>query len=383
MGWWNGSSVTSGTISATAPGSSTSYISGPMAYPYATAGSTTKIYPIGKGSNYSPLTLSFTQSAAIISIYTAESFNTAPPAYTLPGSLDKVSIVRYYKISESGSGSAITAGSVVLNYNVSDGVSDTTNLRIAQGPGSGSGTWTDIGGTASGSPTGKITSTVSFADLASYTIFTLANHTGGSNSLPVELSSFTVSNKSRSNQINWITSTEKNCSKFDIERVLVKTNGESLKWVTSGTVTASGTSTSVRSYSFTDKNLQVGKYQYRLKMIDYDGSFQYSNVVETEIALPKNFDLSQNYPNPFNPSTKIDYTLPSDSKIILEVYNIKGAMVSQLVNEEQAPGYYSLEFNSSLIGKNIPSGVYLYRLTAVDKSTGHNYAQVKKMILLK
>jgi hypothetical protein len=379
MGWWNGSTVTSGTISATASGSSTSFISGPMAYPYATAGSTTKVFPIGKGSNYSPLTLSFTQSAATISTYTAESFNTAPPAYTLPGTLDKVSVVRYYKISESGSGSAITAGSVVLNYNASDGVSDTTNLRIAQGPGSGSGAWTDLGGTGSGSPAGKITSTVSFTDLATNTIFALANHTGGANSLPVELSSFTVTNKLRSNQINWITSTEKNCSKFNIERASINTNGESSNWITTGTVIAAGTSTSFRNYSFTDKNLQVGKYQYRLKMIDYDGSFQYSNVVETEIDLPKNFNLSQNYPNPFNPSTTINYNLPFDSKIVLEIYDIKGVKIGQLVNEDQSAGYYSVDFNS----KNIPSGVYFYKLTSVDKITGNNISLVKKMMLLK
>jgi hypothetical protein len=379
LGWWNGSTVTSGTISTTASGSSTSFVNGPMAYLYASAGSTTKIFPIGKGGNYSPLTLSFTQSAAIISTYTAESFNSAPPAYTLPGSLDKVSAVRYYKISESGSGSAITAGSLVLNYNAGDGVSDTVNLRIAQGPGSGSGTWTDLGGTANGSPVGKITSTISFTDLASNTIFTLADHAGGSNSLPVELSSFTVSGKARSNQINWITSTEKNCSKFNIERASVNTNGESTPWITTGTVTASGTSTSIRSYSFIDKKLQVGKYQYRLKMIDYDGSFQYSSVVESEIALPKNFDLGQNYPNPFNPSTTINYNLPSDSKIVLEVYDIKGAKIIQLVNEDQSAGYYSVDFNS----KNIPSGVYFYKITSVDKITGNNFSLVKKMMLLK
>jgi hypothetical protein len=383
MGWWNGSTLTSGTISATAPGSSASYVSGPMAYLYATNTSTTKIYPIGKGSNYSPLSLSFTQSAAIISTYTAESFNTAPPAMTIPGSLDKVSTARYYKISEGGSGSAITAGSVVLNYNAGDGVSDTTNLRIAQGPGSGSGTWTDLGGNASGSPVGKITSTVSFTDLATNTIFTLANHIGGLNTLPVELTSFTISNNSRSVQLNWVTGTEKNCAKFDIERALVKTNEKSVMWVTSGTVSASGTSTSTMNYLFTDKNMQSGKYQYRLKMIDYDGSFQYSNIVETEIALPKNFDLSQNYPNPFNPSTKINYNLPFDSKVVLEVYDIKGVRIGQLVNEEQPAGYYSVDFNSSLIGKNIPSGVYFYKITSVDKITGNNFSLIKKMILLK
>jgi hypothetical protein len=164
---------------------------------------------------------------------------------------------------------------------------------------------------------------------------------------------------------------------------LEKTKGESINWGVSGTVQASGTSTSIRNYSFTDKKLQAGKYQYRLKMIDYDGSYKYSGVEEIEIALPKDFDLSQNYPNPFNPSTTINYTLPFDSKIVLEVYNIKGARVSQLVNEEQAAGYYSVDFNSSLVDKNIPSGVYFYRINAIEKVTGNNFSVVKKMMLLK
>jgi hypothetical protein len=150
-----------------------------------------------------------------------------------------------------------------------------------------------------------------------------------------------------------------------------------------GIVSASGTSTSQRNYSFIEKNLQVGKYNYRLKMIDYDGSYNYSSVVETEIAVPKNFDLSQNYPNPFNPSTKINYSLPSDSKIVLEVYNIKGTRVCQLVNEEQSAGYYSLDFNSTSIDKNISSGVYFYRINVIEKVTGNNFSVVKKMMLLK
>jgi hypothetical protein len=371
----SGSSITGGSLS--------SFINGPMAYAVKSTNPASIIYPIGKGAIYHPVTLTLTQSTADSSVYTAEIFNSAPPANSLPGTLDKVSTVGYYRISESTGGSSFTAGSVLLDYSVYDGVTDAANLRIAQGSGLGTGTWTDLGGTGTGSPIGTITSTISFIDLTSKTIFTLANHTGGSNPLPVELSSFTVSNKTNTIQINWITGTEKNCSKFEIERAIVKTNGEPLTWITSGIVTASGTSTSMKSYSFTEKNLQAGKYQYRLKLIDYDGSYNYSSIVEIEIALPKNFDLSQNYPNPFNPSTKINYTLPSNSKIVLEVYNIKGARVSQLVNEEQSAGYYSVDFNSSLIDKNIPSGVYFYKITAVDKITGNNSSVVKKMMLLK
>jgi hypothetical protein len=99
--------------------------------------------------------------------------------------------------------------------------------------------------------------------------------------------------------------------------------------------------------------------------------------------IPVQFTLEQNFPNPFNPSTKISYNLPYDSKVSLDVYNIIGNRIAQLVNEEQVAGYYSVNFNSSSINKDISSGVYFYRITAVDKTTGNNFSSIKKMILLK
>jgi hypothetical protein len=114
-------------------------------------------------------------------------------------------------------------------------------------------------------------------------------------------------------------------------------------------------------------------------MIDNDGSFEYSKIVETEVASPKNFELSQNYPNPFNPSTRIDYQVPVDAKVIMEVYNIAGQKVSELVNQEQSAGYYTVDFGAS----KLSSGVYIYRIVVSDKATGNNFSSIKKMMLLK
>ena len=196
--------------------------------------------------------------------------------------------------------------------------------------------------------------------------------------LPVELNLFTAVTDGRSIQLKWSTQTEKNSDKFDIERKTIDAAWDSIDYVK-----ASVLSNSPKQYSYTDKNLQAGKYQYRLKMIDNDGTFEYSKIVETEVALPKIFELSQNYPNPFNPSTKINYTIPFDSKVILEVYNITGKRIGQLVNEEQSAGYYSVDFNSTSLRKGISSGVYLYKITAVDKASGNNFFAIKKMLLLK
>ena len=88
---------------------------------------------------------------------------------------------------------------------------------------------------------------------------------------------------------------------------------------------------------------------------------------------------NQNYPNPFNPSTKIHYQVLVDAKVIMEVYNITGQNVVELVNQNMSAGYYTVDFGAS----KLSSGVYIYRLAATDLSTGTNFSSIKKMMLLK
>ena len=197
--------------------------------------------------------------------------------------------------------------------------------------------------------------------------------------LPVELSTFTSNLNGRTVQLNWETKTEKNSNKFEIQRSLTSDNN----WASLGSVKAADLSSSIKQYSYADKNLQAGTYQYRLKMIDNDGTYEYSKVLETVITLPKNFELNQNYPNPFNPSTKISYSLPNDSKVTLDIFNLIGERIGQLVSQDQAAGYYSVDFSNASVNKSLSSGVYLYRIHAVDKSTGKDFSSIKKMVLLK
>ena len=114
------------------------------------------------------------------------------------------------------------------------------------------------------------------------------------------------------------------------------------------------------------------KFLYRLKQIDNDGQFEYSDVVEVEI-VPKEFALYQNYPNPFNPSTKINYSVPFDSKVIISIYSITGELVTELVNDNVAAGSYSVNFN----GSNLASGIYFYRMAA------GSFVKTYKMMLMK
>jgi hypothetical protein len=89
--------------------------------------------------------------------------------------------------------------------------------------------------------------------------------------------------------------------------------------------------------------------------------------------IPKLFSLSQNYPNPFNPSTEINYNIPSQSLVKIVVYDIAGREVTTLVNETKQPGSYNVTFD----GKNLASGVYLYKIQAGE------FSDIKKMVLVK
>lgn len=189
--------------------------------------------------------------------------------------------------------------------------------------------------------------------------------------LPVELTSFNSAVHGKEVNLTWKTATEVNSYGFEVQKSEVRSQND--EWEKVGFISGAGNSNSPREYSFTDNNLQEGKYQYRLKMIDNDGTFEYSNIVEAEITAPKQFMLSQNYPNPFNPVTTINYSLPIDSKVMLVVYNINGEKVAELVNEMQTAGSYNIPFSAN----GLASGTYIYRLQAGE------FVQTKKMILLK
>ena len=213
-------------------------------------------------------------------------------------------------------------------------------------------------------------STETNVDMTANTTFT---NTLANGILPVELSSFSSTAQGRSVVLSWSTKTEKNSDRFEVERSLVSNS----VWSTIASVKASVLSNSPKNYTYTDNKLQSGKYQYRLKMVDNNGTFSYSSVETAVVAIPKDFAVSQNYPNPFNPSTKIDYQVPVDSKAIMEVYNIAGQRVSELVNQNQTAGYYTVDFGAT----KLSSGVYIYRIVASEKATGKNFSSIKKMIL--
>jgi hypothetical protein len=186
--------------------------------------------------------------------------------------------------------------------------------------------------------------------------------------VPVELTSFTASVTGSNVKLDWETASELNNSGFSIERKSINS-----EFTEVGFVPGFGTTTEAKSYSFLDQNLKNGTYSYRLKQIDFDGTFEYSKEVEIEVSTPASFSLEQNYPNPFNPSTSIKYSVPESGNIRLSVYNTVGEEVAVLVKGFSQAGSFEVTFNAS----NLSTGVYLYKLQSA------NSVQTKKMMLLK
>ncbi len=165
--------------------------------------------------------------------------------------------------------------------------------------------------------------------------------------IPVELTSFTASVNESDVTLNWVTATEINNQGFEIER----NSGSGFEKI--GYVAGFGTSSETHSYTFVDNSLNGGTYTYRLKQIDLDGSFEYSDAVETDVTVPDVFALEQNYPNPFNPSTQIDFSLAADSRVTLNVYSLLGEKVATLVNSNLTAGSHQINFDAA----NLNSGV--------------------------
>jgi hypothetical protein len=198
--------------------------------------------------------------------------------------------------------------------------------------------------------------------------------------VPVEISSFTAEDVEGEVVLKWQAATETNNQGFEVERTSPRPSpyqgegGEAGRgWTKISFVEGRGTTTELTEYSYKDKITNPGKYVYRLKQIDFDGTISYSDEVEINVTGPKEFTLYQNYPNPFNPTTIIKFALPVDSRVKINVYNALGQLVETLVDREMESGYHEVNFDAS----RYSSGVYLYRLQT------DNYLSVKKMVILK
>jgi len=320
-----------------------------------------KYFPIGKGNKSRVVSIwQFNMQEAE---YTMEFFDTVQTyGDSLGTGLTGISSLEYFTIEKNSSFSFQTI--VGLGWGQNAGITSIPELRVARWNGT---FWEDVGNIASqGTPDSGL---IFSGGITSFSPFIIA--TTDSQPLPIELSSFTSTVDKNNVRLNWSTANEVNNSGFDIERKLASDS----VWTKLTFVSGAGNSSSLKNYSYEDRNILTGKYNYRLKQIDFNGNFVYYNLnSEINVGIPEKFDLSQNYPNPFNPETKINFELPKDSKVSLKVFDITGRLIASILDGENFnAGYHTVRFN----GTNFASGTYFYRISTGD------FVLTKKMQLVK
>ncbi|MBI2417328.1 MAG: T9SS type A sorting domain-containing protein [Ignavibacteriales bacterium] len=220
--------------------------------------------------------------------------------------------------------------------------------------------------------------------LTAFSDFTIGKE---NQALPVELTAFNSQYNNNKITLVWTTATEVNNSGFYVERSITTHPNLSVApkplWETLGFVNGSGNSNTNRTYKFLDNNLHGnGRYAYRLKQVDNDGKFQYAGKTAVEVKIiPKEYGLLQNYPNPFNPSTTISYMLPRRSSVKLELYASTGQLIVVLFDGPQDAGYQTYKLNTEKL--SLSSGIYIYKLTAVDEQYQVHSVGVRKLTLIK
>ncbi len=193
------------------------------------------------------------------------------------------------------------------------------------------------------------------------------------NFVPVEITSFIASTSKSQVLLNWITASELNNRGFEIEQSFDNKTFNKI-----GFVAGSGSTSEQRNYNYTVNNAPAGLQYYRLKQLDFDGTFEYSPVVEIDGPLPVEFVLNQNFPNPFNPSTSITFSLPVNSNVQISLYNTLGQKIAELVNLNFPAGTHQVDYTV----KGLSSGTYIYVINA-SGSNGTNFYAAKKLTIMK
>lgn len=186
--------------------------------------------------------------------------------------------------------------------------------------------------------------------------------------LPVHLLSFTAATSNNNVLLNWQVQNQVQNKGWQIERA---TNITTPNWQTIGFV-AGANVTAITNYNFTDANIATGKYYYRLKQIDVDGSIAYSTVQQVIVGSVSNIDVSV-YPVPATNGSTVSYYLPEATNVQLQLYNASGKLVNTLVNTTQTAGTHTVSLGNTL---SVNAGVYLLVLHA--NNTTVNKLFIKK-----
>jgi hypothetical protein len=361
--------LTSGIVSSTATnilnlknsttasiGSATCYIDGPMTYEVATSvANTVRNFALGNNGSYRPAVLRVTHADNTSVVYTAQHFTTSAASlgYSLPASIDRVSGVRYWQIDRPAVAN-LTSANVQLYYGIGtpDGVTDYTKLTVVNSTGSGS-PWVDIGGAATANVTGSITSG---AFTAFGNKFTLANLVGGTNPLPVELSSFSGECDGSQIVLRWTTNSEVNNMSFILDR---SANSE-YEFGQLAKIDGAGTTNKISTYTFVDKQPLNGLNYYRLSQTDFDGVTKVEGIIAVHCEI-SNQPYVGVYPNPINGSEFTIYSsaLTTQSTVGLEIIDVTGKKLNKISFDSD-----SLDGTKVKLNQTIPQGLYIFRFYA-------------------
>ena len=283
-----------------------------FALPVKKIGSSAYTFPLcsGNGVNYSPLTISAPGTAT--DAFTAQYFPSNPSTggfttTSKESALDHVSTSEYWTLDRASGSASVT---VTLSWGSwSGGVTSLPDLRVAKWNGS---QWINVGNTAT---SGSISAgTVTSSSVSTFSPFTLASATGGgANPLPIELLSFTGACNGLSVVLKWNTATETNNDYFVVQRM-----GEGLYVEDLDVIEGAGNSQSVNNYSFSIKTPIHGVSFYRLKQVDYDGEFTYSDIISVEECEDGAFNV---FPNLVDDIFTVVYTgSGTDTPLLFNMY---------------------------------------------------------------
>ncbi len=239
--------------------------------------------------------------------------------------------------------------SIKANYNIS---LDITGLGVVSPDKAYIVKRSDQSGLWIAYPTTRIGNILTATGFSKFSDFAIATYL---NTLPLNLIAFDGRIKSEKVSLSWQTSNETTITGFDIERMTGN------NWLKIGSVQSSGNTRSTNNYSFNDNLPAKGFNYYRLKIIDVDGKYTYSRIINFEFKLFKSF-VYQNVPNPFNTSTIIRYDLVEKAPVKIIVYNVNGSQIKVLANELKDAGSYQIKWNAG----HLPAGNYYYKVIIGD-----------------
>ncbi len=367
--------------------SSASYVNGSLGRGMSGTTATSKDFFVGDANGYRPVYVRSTTSGVAtghLVIVKCVAGNADLGSSIFSVDIDKVSAVRYYQVTYA----TLAAGAASMSFDLfklyygsDDGVAaGNQDLRVAYSTNSRTNwngfTFASAPVTTDGSTPTQITpdaltggSIITLTAASTNTMFlSLANAVGGGTLLPVELQSFSAKSNRGNVELVWSTATEVNNAGFAIEKNM---NGV---WSKIGFVEGHGTTNTPQSYRYIDASVK-GLVSYRLKQIDRDGKFEYSQSVEVNvIGTPSELSLNGNYPNPFNPTTNISFSVPFEGRAVVKVFDLLGKEIATVYNDIAVSGQqYSVPF----VASSLPSGIYFSQLEFGGQKL------VKKMLLMK